>query len=54
LLLKLTNKRNYEDFLTHKTTFKQFKKRVYVHCAEERGEKLNYTVLDDLKGIIEE
>jgi predicted nucleic acid-binding protein len=33
-ILKLTNKRNYADFLSNKITFKQFKKRVYIHCAE--------------------
>lgn len=54
LILKLTNKQCYVEFLAGKITYPQFKQRVFQKCATERGERLNYVILDDLReGLVQ-
>ena len=52
-LLAQTTKRNFIDFLNGQITYNQFKRNVYQQCAEQRGETLHYTVLDDLRGHLD-
>ena len=54
MVLRATNKRNYCDFLEARISYAQFKKRVLLQKAKERGKSLNYTLLDELRGEIDD
>lgn len=51
-LLPVCNKQNFIEFKNGKITFKQFRARVLKSVAQKNGQSLNFTTLDDLKGVL--